>query len=184
MATRTAVVLPTIVQRKSPNQSSRNGADVDLLVWHETGGAYVGAVNWLRNPISNASAHLVVREDGQEVTQLVPLARKAWHAAAYNPRSIGVEHANVTMKGYSTEEQLRESARIFGWLCLHGNPDRVIPPRWARGGVGAGVCYHGELGTAGGNHPQCGPDMSAWLRFLELLHEEIARGGYRKTWAV
>src|SRR4051794_9107606 len=127
-----SVVLPSIVQRRSPNQSGRHGTPVDLLVWHETAGAYAGSVNWLCNPAAQASAHLVVREDGGEVTQLVPLAQKAWHAAAFNPRSVGVEHANITRKGYATREQLEVSARIFGWLCLHLH----VPPRWARNGVG------------------------------------------------
>lgn len=171
--------LPPLVYRPSQNRSSRQGERIDLLVWHETAGAYAGSVQWLRNPRANASAHLVVREDGRQVTQLVPLALKAWHAAAYNSRSVGVEHANVTAKGYSTDAQLVESARIFGWLCLH----LKIPPRWARAGHGPGVCYHAELGAAGGGHSQCGPDAAGWLRFLELLQENAAAGGYRSKWA-
>lgn len=184
-------VLPPIVQRRSPNQSGRHGTPVDLLVWHETAGPYKGAINWLCTPTvhdshgnlvsgPDASAHFVVREDGQEATQLVPLAAKAWHAGySFNSRSVGVEHANITRKGYATREQLEVSARIFGWLCLHLH----VPPRWARHGVGPGVCFHGELGQAGGGHTACGPDPSGWALFLELLHEEIDRGGYRKTWA-
>jgi N-acetyl-anhydromuramyl-L-alanine amidase AmpD len=116
-------VLAPIVQRRSPNRSSRHGARVDLLVWHETAGAYKGSVAWLCNPAAQASAHLVVREDGGEVTQLVPLAEKAWHAAAFNPRSVGVEHANVTAKGYATEAQLRAAATA---------PASAITVSWAR----------------------------------------------------
>jgi hypothetical protein len=173
------VLLPKLVQRRSPNQSSRHGARIDLLVWHETAGRYASDVAWLCNPAARASAHLVIREDGLEATQLVALGAKAWHAAAYNSHAVGVEHSNRTAKGYATDYQLRVSARVFGWLCLHLG----IPPRWARGGQGRGVCYHGELGALGGGHPLCGPDRSGWLRFLELLHFELARGGYRKTWA-
>ena len=173
-------VLAPLVQKRSPNRSTRHGTKIDLLVWHETAGSYAGAVSWLCNPLADASAHLVVREDGREVSQLVPLADKAWHAAAFNPRSVGVEHANITAKGYATDAQLQESARIFAWLCWHLN----IPPRWARGGSGPGVCFHGELGAAGGGHPSCGPDHTGWLRFLDLLHAEIKRGGFRRTWAV
>jgi N-acetylmuramoyl-L-alanine amidase len=175
-----AVVLPSLVQRPSPNQSTRHGTRIDLLVWHETAGAYAGSVAWLCNPQADASAHLVIREDGHEATQLVPLAAKAWHAyPTFNPRSVGVEHANVTTKGYATEAQLETSARVFGWLCLHLG----IPPRWARGGAGPGVCRHLDLGAAGGGHTQCGPWLAGWERFLDLLHAEIARGGYRRTWA-
>lgn len=172
--------LPPLVQRHSPNVSSRHGQRVDLLVWHETAGAYNGSVAWLCNPAAQASAHLVIREDGGEATQLVHLAEKAWHAAAYNPRSVGVEHANTTAKGYATEAQLRVSARVFGWLCLRLG----VPPRYARGGHGPGVCRHLDLGALGGGHTQCGPGEHDWQRFLVMLHEEIERGGYRKTWAL
>src|SRR5439155_18761618 len=161
-------------------QSSRHGTPVQLLVWHETAGAYAGSVNWLCNSAAQASAHLVLREDGGECTQLVKLSEKAWHAASFNPQSVGVEHANVTAKGYSTEAQLEVSARIFGWLCLHLG----VPPRWSRDGRTPGVTRHMDLGWAGGGHTQCGPDLSGWLRFLDLLHAEIKRGGYRKTWAL
>jgi hypothetical protein len=186
----TATVLAPLVQRRSPNQSSRGGAHIDLIVWHETAGSYAGAVQWLCTPTvhdragrlvsgPDASAHLVVREDGREVTQLVPLAAKAWHAAAYNAHSVGVEHANVTAKGYATDDELRESARIFAWLCWHLG----VPARWARGGVGRGVVRHLELGTLGGGHTSCGPWDDGWHRFLGLLAEETQRGGFRKTWA-
>lgn len=175
-----AVVLPPLEERRSPNYSSRHGERIRLLVWHETAGAYAGAVSWLCNPAAQASAHLVVREDGLEATQLVPLAQKAWHAAAFNPQSIGVEHANVLARGYSSERQLEVSARIFGWLCLHYS----IPPRWSRDGQEPGVCRHRDLGQAGGGHLQCGPDLPGWLHFLELLHAEIERGDYRPAWAI
>jgi hypothetical protein len=173
------IVLPELVWKKSPNQSDRHGSRIDLLVWHETAGSYAGAVSWLCNPAADASAHLVVREDGNEATQLVALHAKAWHAAAYNSHAVGVEHANVTAKGYATEHQLRVSARIFGWLCLRLG----VPPRWARGGVGRGVCYHGELGALGGGHTSCGPDHAGWLKFLNYLHAEVTRGHYRHEWA-
>jgi N-acetylmuramoyl-L-alanine amidase CwlA len=175
-----ATVLAPLVQKRSPNQSSRHGQRIDLIVWHETAGAYRGAVSWLCDPRSDASAHLVVREDGREVTQLVPLANKAWHAAAFNPMSVGVEHANVTAKGYATEDELRESARIFAWLCWHLG----IPARWAPNGKGRGVVRHLELGTLGGGHTSCGPFDDGWRHFLALLAEETHRGGFRKTWAL
>ena len=113
-------------------------------MWHETAGAYGGSVAWLENPAAQASAHLVVREDGLQATQLVHLADKAWHAAAFNGWSVGVEHANITAKGYATEKQLQVSARIFGWLCLHlGVPhcveqDRAYAGDHPASGFGAG----------------------------------------------
>src|SRR5438093_3053297 len=139
------IVLPELVERHSPNYSSRHGVTPTLLVWHETAGAYKGAVDWLCNPASQASAHLVVNELGDEASQLVALHDKAWHAAAFNSASVGVEHANTTAKGYATEHQLQVSARIFGWLCLHLS----IPPRWSRHGQTPGVTRHSDLGALG-----------------------------------
>lgn len=172
------IILPPLVQRNSPNQSTRHGETVDLIVWHESAGSYAGDVSWLCNPDANASAHLVLREDGGEATQLVPIARKAWHASAFNPQAIGVEHSNRTAKGYASERQLEVSARVFGFLCLRYN----VPPRWARNGQGRGVVRHLELGRLGGGHTECGMGDHDWQRFLDMVHLEIARGGYRKTW--
>lgn len=174
------VILPVpLRQRPSPNRSSRHGHRIDLIVWHETAGSYAGSISWLCNPASQASAHLVVREDGNEATQLVRLSEKAWTQGAYNSAAVGVEHANMTAKGYATDRQLRVSARIFGWLCITLD----VPPRWARGGHGRGVCMHRELGALGGGHTACGPNDDGWQRFLGYLAHEIERGDYRKTWA-
>ncbi len=172
------IVLPSLVQRPSPNESSRRGSPIELLTLHETAGSYAGAISWLCNPVSDASGHLVLREDGAEATQLVRRERKAWTQASYNPRSVSVELANTTPKGYSTEAQLRVAARIFGWLCLQ----HAIPPRWARAGVGRGIVRHLDLGAAGGNHTQCGPGSVDFQRFLVMVGDEIERGGYRAKW--
>jgi N-acetylmuramoyl-L-alanine amidase len=59
------------------------------------------ALQWLANPISQVSAHYFIFEDGR-VLQLVPEARRAWHAGLsswdgetdINSSSIGVEIAN------------------------------------------------------------------------------------------
>jgi hypothetical protein len=40
-----------------------------------------------------------------------------------------------------------------------------------------------ELGAAGGGHTQCGPGDTTWERFLGMVHDEIARKGYRREWA-
>lgn len=172
-------VLPPLVERWSPNQSTRAGVEVDLLVLHETAGAYAGAVSWLCQPRSQASAHLVLREDGLEATQLVPLSRKAWAQCAYNPRAISLELANTSAKGYSTEAQLEIAARIFGWLCQRYS----IPPRWSRTGALRGVTRHADLGAAGCGHTDCGPDLRGWQHFLELLAFELERGHFRHDWA-
>lgn len=169
-------VLAPLNWRPSPNFSSRNGRQITHLVWHSTAGTYTGSVSWLCDPRADASAHLVIREDGAEVTQLVHLADKAWHAAAWNGFSVGVEHAS-TGRGFASRAQERQSARVFGWLChLYGIPpvDGLHRPK--------GIVYHRELGVAGGGHFD-GPGAATWAVFLEQVQHELVRGGFRKEWA-
>ena len=85
----------------SPNHDERAGPP-DILILHYTGMNGGGeALARLRDPLSKVSAHYLVHEDGATV-QMVPEARRAWHAGAgawggagdLNGRSIGVEIVN------------------------------------------------------------------------------------------
>lgn len=172
-------VLAPLVQRRSPNQSTRHGAATTHLVWHATIGFYAPSIVWLCEPAADASAHLVVKEHGEEVTQLVHLAAKAWHAfPTWNLVSVGVEHASLG-QGFASHAQMLESARIFGWLCH----DLDIPPVHGLHRP-RGIVRHRDLGAAGGNH-QDGPTDAAWFgEYLPAVQAELARGGFRKTWAL
>lgn len=66
-----------IIEQNSPNKSSRNSWKPDMIVCHITEGSYSGAVSWLCNPDSQASAHFVISRKG-EITQLVDLKEMAW----------------------------------------------------------------------------------------------------------
>lgn len=87
----------------SPNHGERLGvAGPDMLVLHYTGmESTERAVAWLRDPARGVSAHYLVHEDGR-IVQLVPEARRAWHAGAsnwggatdINSLSVGIEIAN------------------------------------------------------------------------------------------
>lgn len=183
-----STILAPLIQRRSPNFSGRHGAAVTHLIWHSTAGSYGGAVEWLCTPTvhdragrlvsgPDASAHLVVREDGGQVTQLVRLADKAWHAfPTWNAISVGVEHASRS-RGFATHDQLLESARLFGWLChLYKIPplDGLHRPR--------GIVRHRSLGVSGGSHFD-GPTDATWSEYLALVRHEVARGGFRKEYA-
>jgi len=85
----------------SPNYDENLRAE--YLVMHYTAGQTAGgAVSWLTNPASEASAHLVIGRDAR-ITQLVPFDKIAWHAGAsfwegregLNHYSIGIELANA-----------------------------------------------------------------------------------------
>lgn len=85
----------------SPNHGERR-APIDMIVLHYTGmESAEAALERLRDPVAEVSAHYVVLEDGS-ILQMVPEARRAWHAgvavwegeADINSRSIGIEIAN------------------------------------------------------------------------------------------
>jgi hypothetical protein len=176
------VVLPPLFYRESPNQSARTGK-VRTVVVHDTEGSYAGSVAWLCNSKAAASAHLVLREDGLEATQLVPWDRRAWHCAAYNDQTIGLEMAGLAKAGFA-DGQLRRAARIVAYfLHLYGLPATHVKPD-AAGRLGRGWTLHQDLGQLGGGHHD--PGFSRWrsLWFGALVRHELARGGFRKNWGV
>lgn len=152
---------------------------VTMIVLHSTEGAYAGAVDWLCNPQAQASAHLVLQEDGGEATQLVPYGDKAWHVAAYNPFSIGLECAGFA--GKLPAGQLRVAARIVAFLLhKHQLPARYIGGRVTR----KGWSLHQALGVQGGGHHD--PGFTLWRRlwFGALVRYEKVRGGFRAEWGI
>jgi N-acetylmuramoyl-L-alanine amidase len=96
----------------SPNHGERkDGLRPEFIILHYTGmpdGA--SALRWLCNPVSEVSSHYFVEENG-EVLQLVPEARRAWHAGQskwrgltdLNSRSIGIEIVNRGHEGASVD---------------------------------------------------------------------------------
>lgn len=169
--------LPPLTWKSSPNFSSRKGARVDLIVLHSTEGGYGGSVAWFQQSRSAVSAHFVLREDGAEATQMVHLADKAWHACAFNARSIGLECAGFAAKGLADVEW-RAAAAIVGYLLHH----LQIPLRFARAGVGPGFCRHFDLGKAGGGHSDPTTSDAVWQRVMALITEEYAKVDAGHVW--
>lgn len=102
----------------SPNYNNRPaGQVIDAVVIHTTEGTYAGAISWFQNPASQVSAHYVISSTG-EITQMVALEKRAWHATYYNDRSIGIE-----MAGYAndpntwTPENIQALEDLVAWLC-------------------------------------------------------------------
>jgi N-acetylmuramoyl-L-alanine amidase len=124
--------------RPSPNYDDRL-RPADILLLHYTGMACTAAaIERLRDPAAKVSSHYVVEEDGN-IIQLVPEARRAWHAGQsswegagdVNSRSIGIEIANPGHGfGYPDFPEAQIAAVIA--LCRdiavrHGiRPDRVL----------------------------------------------------------
>jgi hypothetical protein len=165
------ITLPPLKWVPSPNFSGRGGAHVDLLVLHDTEGSYQSAISWFAMRQSQVSAHFVVREDGGEATQMVDIGMKAWHACNVNPRSIGVEMAGISAKGFAAAE-IQTLADIFAFHLL----GMEIPCRHALNGQGPGFCSHFETGMLGGGHsdPSTKPEWMA--NFAGLVSASYAKG--------
>lgn len=169
--------LPALLWRPSPNFSSRRGMRVDLVVLHDCEGGYEGSIRWFEMSQSNVSAHYVVREDGNEATQMVDLADNAWHACTFNRRSVGVELGGFASRGFGAP-LLTTTARVFAFLCYH----LQIPVRHARAGVGPGIASHNDLGAAGGGHHDPSDDPSFMQRFVSLVDDEHRKGHFPDMW--
>jgi N-acetylmuramoyl-L-alanine amidase len=90
-----------IIDLPSPNFNDRK-APIDILLLHYTGMRTAqAAIDRLRDPVAEVSAHYVVDEDGTTY-RLVAEENRAWHAGAsywqgardINARSIGIEIVN------------------------------------------------------------------------------------------
>lgn len=89
---------------ESPNQSEnfKNNLPDTLVIHYTAGNSLESSVNWLKNPRSKASSHLVIGKNGK-VVQLVPFDVIAWHAGSsswkgrkrLNNYSIGIELDNA-----------------------------------------------------------------------------------------
>lgn len=172
------VTLPPVRWVPSPNYSSRDkGSVIDLIVLHDTEGGYQGSINWFSSKKSQVSAHIVLREDGNEATQMVAYRQKAWHCAAFNSRSIGIEMAGFAARGYNINEW-RKAARVVAYFLRKHN----LPARWAKGGVGKGFARHYDLGAAGGGHTDPTTNLAKWLWFVALVKFEYHRAGFVAKW--
>lgn len=115
------------------------GARPDMLILHYTGMATAAAaLGRLRDPLAEVSAHYFVFEDGR-VVQMVPEARRAWHAGAacwqgerdVNSRSLGVEIAHPGHAGGLPpypEAQVAAVIALARDLCARWRipPERVL----------------------------------------------------------
>jgi N-acetyl-anhydromuramyl-L-alanine amidase AmpD len=168
------VVLPPIYWAPSPNQSTRR-EKISGVVMHETEGAFAGAVSWLRNPQAQASAHIVLKEDGSQAAQLVSWSAKAWHAVNANSHTIGLELAGKTAET-NNPAQIARAARIVAFWCHRFG----IPPKQGDAHGYNGIVRHRDLGTYGGGHHD--PGGFDWEAFIAQVGRELHRGHFRPSW--
>ena len=126
-----------IFDHPSPNCDDRpGGMPIDMLVLHYTGmPTGEEALARLTNIEHEVSAHYLIEEDGR-VFQLVPEAKRAWHAGvsywrghkSLNARSIGIELVNPGHDfGYRPFPELQMMA--LETLALDILARHPIPPR-------------------------------------------------------
>lgn len=117
--------------------------DYRMGVIHIMQGTLAGTDEWFHDSAAQVSAHFGVGEDGT-VYQWVDTVSQAWAEADYNGVAISIEHEGFSGQPL-TAAQASADVPLMRWLRdTHGLPlDRS---HWFG---------HGELGVAGGNHPDC-----------------------------
>jgi len=145
-----AIVKPAIKSFiESPNHSSRDNANIDMIVLHcSTAATVEGTLSWFLNPRSRVSAHYVVDKNG-DIYQMVRDECSAWHAKAVNPRSIGIEHVGIATDRL-TDAQSMASAQLVRWLATaYGiSAANVLGHRFAPGNEGTTDCPNHLFGDS------------------------------------
>jgi hypothetical protein len=169
---------PAVTWVASPNFNEGRGAKIDLIVIHDCEGGFDSATRTFMSKESQVSAHFVVSEDGQTVRQMVARKDKAWHARAFNSRSLGLEMAGFEAKGMSDGEWKTE-ALLTAWLChQHG-----VPPIWSKSGLTPGISRHLDLGAAGGGHHDPTTDATVWNKFMAQVQAFCIAADFPASWS-
>ena len=153
------------VRIPTSNKSSREGASPTLIVLHATvshnrkGLSDLQAIgHYFQGPV-DASSHVCVDNEAYSA-RYVGDGEKAWHCAAYNRMSLGIEQILPADGTEITNAMYRETARwIAYWSKKHGIP---IRPAVVSGGrvLRSGVIFHSQLGSLGGGHSDPGRNYS------------------------
>lgn len=153
------------VRIPTSNKSSREGAHPTLIVLHATvshnrrGLTDLQAIgHYFQRPV-DASSHVCVDNEANSA-RYVPDSEKAWHCAAYNRMSLGIEQILPADGTEITRAMYRETARwVAYWSKKYGIP---IQHASVSGGrvIRRGVIFHSQLGSLGGGHSDPGRNYS------------------------
>jgi N-acetyl-anhydromuramyl-L-alanine amidase AmpD len=141
-----------------------------MVVVHDCEGNYAGSIAWFAQARSRVSAHLVLKDDGLEATQMVSWANKAWHACDFNPFSEGIEAAGFAAKGFAAPEWDALAALTAWRLHANGLPcqEASAANDWT------GFTEHAKLGAAGGGHHDLTEDSQVWQAFVARVQKAYA----------
>jgi hypothetical protein len=154
---------------------------VFVHVWG--GGTFESVVEWLSNPESKASAHVVyggtlAHAPGQ-AAQLVRWADKAWTECELNPVGLSIESADAIWQGHDPHG-FAQLARLVALVC-HVELDACRPVT-AQGIIAGshGFTRHADAGALGCGHLACPTtDLALWRQFSERVVAEHRHGGFR-----
>jgi N-acetyl-anhydromuramyl-L-alanine amidase AmpD len=173
--------LPRIAWDETPNQSARIGKRPYLIVIHRPVGMYRPSINWLKNPASDASAHVITEGKGTGVdvaTQLVPWDRKAWSCSAFNSFSYNIEADDDAWDG-DDPGAFFTAAHIAAFICHKTN----IPALWTKDPLHKpGITRHLDLGIAGGGHSDPTSNSLLFKNFIEQTRFDLNHTSWRATW--
>lgn len=162
-----------IQQALSPNfRQGRKGRTPIAIVNHQTAGQFPGCLNWMCNPLAQASAHYLVTRAGA-IYQLVRGEDTAWHAGGVNRPSwslydgsnpnnytLGIEHEcypDVGGDGNLTESQYQAT------LWLH----QQLVAKWGIPIDSDHIIGHYRIDSV--NRPGCPGSAFPWDRLLSDL---------------
>lgn len=139
------------------NYATGRSAAIDKVVVHVTQGSYAGSISWFQDPVSEVSAHYVVRSSDGQITQMVRDGDTTYHARSANASALGIEHEGfIDDPSWFTDPMYRSSAALTAYLC-----DRYGIPKDR-----AHIIGHSE--APGNDHTDPGPYWD-WTRYMELV---------------
>lgn len=181
-----------ITRKNSPNHfKGRKGEKPIMIVNHITEGYAMGAVSWLCNPRSQASAHFVVTREGK-IYQLVDIRDAAWcNGTGTNPQgkyyykrstnsivrskainanlfTISIEHEGFSYKegrGALTEKQYAAT------LWLHGYIDSEVKRIYGYNINFDRMHVVGHYVIAPKEKPNCPGPLFPWDRLINDLNK-------------
>lgn len=182
-----------IIKRMSPNHFNGRGGEIPIMIVnHITEGAALGAVSWLCNKASAASAHYVVARNG-DIYQLVDLRNGAWcnGTAIYNKGkyyyknstnsivrgkavnanlyTVSIEHEGYSYKegrGALTEEQYQAT------LWLHRHIINEVKSIYGHDIVVDREHIIGHYEVAPKEKPNCPGALFPWERLMQDLQNK------------
>lgn len=165
---------PAAIQKPaSPSNYSTRLCYPKFIVVHVMEGTLDGTASWFANPKAQVSSHFGIGRDGT-VYQFVDTDYQAWAEQDFNAVAISIEH-----EGYSgfplTPKQ--EEAAILLCKWIHAKSGVPLKRQSNPNALVGGIIGHGQLGMAGGNHPECpgAPILNDYNRMVRKMNPSPIR---------